>query len=99
MELCFQELRSFNDKKTFIGKHPFIAQRSERERVEQLLKDNPSAFLDEMKNIDGNIARYKSHVKSSKYTGDKLKREQDNLQRYEALKKMYQEILENKLKQ
>lgn len=99
MELCFSELKAFNDKGAFLGKHPFIAQRSERDRVEQLLHDNPSAFLDEMKNIDGNISRYRSHCKSPKYTGDKLKREQDNLQRYEALKKMYQEILENKLKQ
>lgn len=98
MELCFQELRSFNDKKTFIGKHPFIAQRSERERVEQLLKDNPSAFLDEMKNIDGNIARYKSHVKSSKYTGDRKKKEEENLRRYEVLKQMYQEIFEKNIR-
>lgn len=98
MEVCFQELRNFNDRGEFLGKHPFIAQRTERERVEQVLRENPTAFLDEMKNIEGNVSRYGSHVRSGRYTGDRLRKEQENLDRYTALRKMYQEILENTIR-
>lgn len=98
LELCFSELRNYNDRGTFFGKHPFITQASERDRVAELLRTNPTSFLDEFKNIDSNITRYRSHVKSKKYTEEQRKREEDNLRKYEALKAMYQEILDNTIK-
>lgn len=63
-----------------------------------LLRSNPTAFLDEFKNIDANIARYRSHTKSKKFTEEQRKREEENLRKYEALKAMYQEILDNTVK-
>lgn len=98
LETCFSELRAFNDTGSFLGKHPFITQASERDRVAALLRSNPTAFLDEFKNIDANIARYRSHTKSKKFTEEQRKREEENLRKYEALKAMYQEILDNTIK-
>lgn len=64
----------------------------------ELLRTSPSVFLDEFKNIDGNITRYRSHIKSKKYTEEQRRREEENLRKYEALKVMYQEILDNTVK-
>lgn len=97
LELCFSELRSLNDTGAFIGKHPFIANRTERDRLEDLLRSDPLKFLEELKNIDGNIARYRSHLNSPKFTGDRKVKEAENLAKYEALKAMYQEIFKNRI--
>lgn len=98
MELCFRELKTFNDKGDFYGRHPFITQRTERERLQDLLRTDPSKFLDEMKNVEANISRYRSHAKSAKLSAEKRAKESENLLKYEAIKKMYQEILENNIK-
>jgi len=98
MELCFRELKTLNDTGEFYGKHPFISQRTERERLTDLLRSDPSKFLEEMHNVEGNISRYKSHAKSTKLSAEKRKKEAENLLKYEALKKMYQEILDSNIK-
>lgn len=63
-----------------------------------LLLSDPTAFLDEFKNIEGNISRYSSHIKSKKYTEEQKRREQENLRKYEALKAMYQDILDQHIR-
>ncbi|MGM9763347.1 MAG: hypothetical protein ACI3ZQ_04945 [Candidatus Cryptobacteroides sp.] len=93
MEQCFAELKKLNDTGHFIGKHPFISQQSERERVTELLKSNPDAYFQERKNIDLNITRYTSQLNSKKLGQEKKVLAAENLERYKALLTMYKEIL------
>lgn len=93
LELCFAELRALNNKGEFIGKHPFISQRSEREELTQLLRDNPSEFVKRMHNIELNISRYTSHLNSDKFTKEKKKSEAANLQKYQLQLDLYTDIL------
>lgn len=97
LELCYSELRSFNDKGVFQGKHPFIAHRTERERLEELLRTDPLVFLEELKNVEGNITRYRSHLNSPKFSAEKKVKEAENLAKYEALRKLYQEIFSTRV--
>ena len=93
LELCYDELRSFSKTGEFKGKHPFIAQRSERDRVMQLLREDPVEFTKEMHRIEMNITRYSSHVNSAKLSTEKKKLAQSNLEKFQASLKMYEEIL------
>lgn len=93
LELCHEELRSFSKTGEFKGKHPFIAQRSERDRATALLKENPVEFTREMYRIEMNISRYSSHLNSPKLSPEKKKQAQANLDKFQAAQKMYEEIL------
>lgn len=73
MEICFDELRQFDRTGQFIGKHPFIAQKSERERVADLLRSDPDRYFEERKNIELNITRYTSQIGSTRFSEDKKK--------------------------
>lgn len=63
LEMCFSELRNFNATGQFLGRHPFISAKSERERVLETLKQNPETYFQERKNIELNITRYRSQLK------------------------------------
>lgn len=91
--MCFAELRSLDNKGQFIGKHPFISQKSERDELTQLLKDSPSEFVKRMHNIELNISRYSSHLKSDKFSEEKKKTEALNLKKFQAQLELYNEIL------
>lgn len=93
LELCYSELRAFDKTGKFQGKHPFISQRSERDRALTLLKENPVEFTREMHRIEMNITRYSSHLNSSKISADKKKLAQANLDKFKAALAMYEEIL------
>lgn len=93
LELCHSELRSFSNSGKFIGKHPFISERSERERATALLKENPVEFTRELHRIEMNITRYSSHLNSSKLSADKKKLAQANLDKFKAALAMYEDIL------
>lgn len=95
MELCFAELKSLNNSGKFIGKHPFIEQRSEREILVQLLRSNPSEFVKRMHNIELNISRYTSHLNSKKFSAEKKETEAEHLRKYRAQLDLYNEILQN----
>lgn len=97
MELCFSELRAFNNTGRFLGKHPFIAQADERSRVTALLTSDPDAYFEERKNIELNITRYQSHLNSKKTSKEKKKRAQSNLEKYQARLVLYKEILKNRI--
>lgn len=98
MEQCFAELKKFNDTGQFIGKHPFISQQTERERVTELLKTNPDAYFQERKNIELNITRYTSQLKSKKLNKEKKALAAENLEKYKALLTMYKEIFKEVVK-
>ena len=97
MELCFSELRQFDRKSVFLGKHPFIAQHSERDRLKQLLSQDPVAFTEEMHRVRMNISRYQSHLNSKKFDAQQKEREQANLDKYTETLAMYEEILKEKI--
>ena len=97
MELCFSELRAFNNTGSFLGKHPFIAQADERSRVASLLVSDPDAYFEERKNIELNITRYQSQINSKKTTKEQKERAQANLEKYQARLALYKEILKNRI--
>ena len=91
-ELCFQELRNFNDKGAFLGMHPFITQKDEREHVRQLLLSYPDAYFEERKNIELNISRYSSQINGKKASGEAKARARENLERHQARLALYKEV-------
>ena len=76
----------------FPGKHPFIAQKSERERVTDLLRSDPDRYFEERKNIELNITRYTSQIGSSRFAEEKKKKFQELLEQHQASLAMYREI-------
>ncbi len=92
LELCYRELKTMNSTGTFFGKHPFIAQKTERERVSDLLRSDPDKYFEERKNIELNITRYNSQINSKKSSAEKKERARVNVEKYEALLQMYKEI-------
>lgn len=91
-ELCFQELRHLNDKGSFLGKHPFISQKSEREQVFQMLKDDPEKYFDERKKIEENISRYSSQINGKKSSEDVRERAKASLKKYQAKLQLYKDV-------
>ena len=95
MELCFTELRNFDRNGAFLGKHPFIAQRTQRERLLDLLRTDPIAFTEEMHRIRLNISRYQSHLNSAKFPAEKKKQEQANLEKFKTALSLCEEVLKS----
>ena len=91
LELCFEELRSLNDKGAFAGRHPFILMKSEKDRVDELLKTDPEKYFEERKNIEMNISRYTSYMKSPKYNEEKKKKFSEFIDRYRAQLRLYKD--------
>ena len=91
LELCFEELRSLNDKGIFAGRHPFIVLKSEKDRVDELLKTDPEKYFEERKNIEMNISRYSSYLKSPKYDTEKKKKFSEFIDRYRAQLRLYKD--------
>lgn len=94
-ELCFQELRHLNDKGEFLGKHPFIAQKTERDHALELIRNDPEAFFRERKAIEGNISRYSSQIKGKKASKEVKERAKINLEKYQTRLKLYKEVYNN----
>lgn len=91
LELCFDELRSLNDKGVFVGSHPFILMKSEKDRVDELLKTDPEKYFEERKNIEMNISRYSSYLKNPKYDDGKKKKFSEFIDRYKAQLQLYKD--------
>ena len=91
-ELCFSELKSFNDTGQFIGKHPFIRQKDERHRVSELLRTDPDKYFDERKNIELNIARYSSQLNSKKADSARKERAAANLEKFKTALQLYKDV-------
>jgi len=91
-ELCFQELRHFNDRGEFLGKHPFIAQKDERAQVLQLLRTDPDAYFEARKNLELNISRYSSQINGKKASDAVKARAKENLEKHQARLRIYKEV-------
>lgn len=98
LELCFSELKAFNDTGKFIGKHPFISKRDERARVAELLRTDPDKYFEERKNVELNITRYSSQINGKKATPEIKKRASDNLDKFRAMLQMYREVFQEYVK-
>ena len=98
MELCFSELKSFNDTGQFMGRHPFIKEKDERARVLEVLRTDPDRYFEERKNIELNITRYSSQINSKKVPPARKKRAAENLDKFKALLQMYREIFDGFIK-
>ena len=98
MELCFAELKSFNDTGQFMGRHPFIKEKDERKRVLEVLRTDPDRYFEERKNIELNITRYSSQINSKKVSPERKKRAAENLDKFRALLLTYREIFDGFIK-
>ncbi len=92
LEICFNELRNFNNTGKFLGKHPFIESKDERSRIFELLRSDPEAYFQERKNVELNIARYSSQTNSKKLDADKRGKAGVNLQKFRALLQVYKDV-------
>lgn len=92
LELCFDELRSFNDTGSFMGVHPFIAMKTEQDRIAALLRTDPEKYFDERKNVELNISRYSSYLNNSKYPEDRKRKYSELLDRHRALLQLYKDV-------
>lgn len=92
LEMCFNELRSFNNTGKFLGKHPFIESKDERSRIIDLLQRDPEAFFQERKNVELNISRYSSQINSNKLDADKKEKAKSNLEKYQAILQMFKDV-------
>lgn len=97
-ELCFSELKSFNDTGKFIGKHPFISQRTERERISELIRTDPDRYFDERKNVELNITRYSSHLNGKKATPEQKERAAANLEKFKTVLQLYKDVFNEFIK-
>ena len=91
-EMCFQELEQFNKKGKFLGKHPFIAQKTEREQVLEMLRNDPERYFTERKKIEDNISRYSSQINGKSSSEAVRERAKASLERYQARLQLYKDI-------
>ena len=98
LEMCFNELRSFNNTGKFLGKHPFIESKDERSRIFDLLRRDPEAYFQERKNVELNIARYSSQVNSAKLDADKKEKAKSNLEKYQAVLQVFKDVFSELIK-
>lgn len=98
LEMCFDELRNFNDTGSFLGVHPFIATKDERERVREILKNDPETYFSERKNIELNITRYSSLFNRKKATEDQREAARANLEKYRAKLRLYKDVFAETIK-
>ena len=97
-ELCFSELKSFNDTGKFIGKHPFIRQKDEWQRVAELLRTDPDRYFDERKNVELNITRYSSQLNGKKATQEQKDRAVANLEKFKTALQLYKDVFNEFIK-
>lgn len=92
LECCFDELRRFNDTGEFLGEHPFIAHKDERQRILDVLKNDPEAFFQERKNIELNITRYTSQINGKRTTEAQKETARANREKYQAKLRLFREV-------
>ena len=93
-----KELQLYNDHKTFLYKHPIVAQRKQYDEqlaeLYELKRSNPDAFIKEITNITQNIRRIKSNLKKQKYKSKEEKQSwEENLSRAEIRETVLKEII------
>ena len=98
LEMCFNELRSFNNTGQFLGKHPFISAKDERSRIFDILRRNPEEYFQERKNVELNISRYSSQVNSQKLDDEKKEKAKTNLEKFQALLQVFKDVFNEFIK-
>lgn len=81
-----KELRNFNDTGNFLYIHPIATNRKVQQQssvdLRVLLSDNPTKFIAEITNIEQNIRRIESNIRTKKYKSEQeLKNWEENLTR------------------
>ena len=93
-----KELQLYNDHKTFLYKHPIVARRKQRDdqiaELYELKRNDPDAFLREIKNTTQNISRIRSNINKQKYKSEEEKQSwEENLSRAEIREAVLKEII------
>lgn len=99
-KLADNELKYFQEHKTFLYKHPLAAQKKfEQESLEDLIKlkkTAPLKFINEMTNVTQNVRRIKSQLKNKKYKNEEMKLSwEENLIRANMRLKILAELLKD----
>ena len=93
-----KELQLYNDHKTFLYKHPIVANRKQYDdqiaELYELKRTNPDAFIKEITNVTQNIRRIQSNLNKKKFKSEEEKQSwEQNLSRAEIRKKVLEEII------
>ena len=72
--------------------------KSEKERIDELLRTDPEKYFEERKNVEMNIARYSSYLKSPKYDEPKKKKFREFLEKFRAMLNLYKDRLAESMK-
>jgi len=93
-----KELQLYNDHKTFLYKHPIVAQRKQYDdqiaELYELKRTDPEAFMKEITNTTQNIRRIKSNINKKKYKDENEKQSwEKNLFQAETRETVLKEII------
>jgi len=93
-----KELQLYNDHKTFLYKHPIVAQRKQYDdqiaELYELKQTDPEAFMKEITNTTQNIRRIKSNINKKKYKNEDEKQSwEKNLAQAETRETVLKEII------
>ncbi len=93
---AFSELQAFNDTGSFLYVHPLLEGRSERARLQRLMRDDPQEFLRLHRNVADSIRRYESYLKRA---DRQSRRAQDleNLKRYRKREGLFKSLIQNNI--
>jgi hypothetical protein len=92
---AFRELEELNENGRFLNIHPLVKQYSLHQELKDLLKRNPSQFLEEYGKCREYVKRYKSYCKNEKRKKDPdtHKNDQRNLKKYDERRVLMEKIL------
>lgn len=71
--LAFLELKSYENNKTFLYKHPILLEYKQENELRQLLYSDVSKFMAEITLTQNNINRYKSYINTKRYKNEEEK--------------------------
>lgn len=77
--ICFTELRHYEQHEQFLAIHPFTKEYSNECRLERLLRNDADAFMQEMINANKGITRYRSLINNNKHKDDEQLRDWEDL--------------------
>ena len=93
-----KELAGYNDSKKFVGEHPLVAnyilQKKTSDEYQFLKKNFPIKLLSEITNLQQNIRRVESNIRTKKFhSDDELHSWELNLQRLKLKQQVLAEII------
>lgn len=96
--LSFRELRYFNDKGKWLGKHPLITHNKLRMDFQKLLKEDTAGFLAEFTNTANNVSRYTSFLNNNKRSPNQHEKDAKNFKKHQERERIMREVLEDNKK-